>query len=138
MSSLRRSGFTLVELMVALVIVGFATTSVLAWSASLRQLSYLESLGSSAIALCQFKMEEIRALRFHQLAQEFFPLETDLILDTRGTPEGDDDIKATRTVTIEDVLQGDVPMKKVTVRCAYMVCREQYTEEIWTWVSIAG
>lgn len=131
-------GFSLLELMLAMVIVAVATTSLLAWTAALKQMSYVESLGAAAIALCQFKMEEIKNVRFDQLKPENFPPEARLTLDTRGTATTQDDLYVARAVIITDIGNGDVPLKEVTVRCTFSVGGHDYTEELVTWVSIAG
>lgn len=134
----RRAGFSLLELLVALLIVAVAATALLAWTAALRQMSYLESLSASAIALCQFKLEEIRALHYRNVKQESFPNETGLLLDGRGTKNPHDDIRVTRVVVIRELTDMQVPLKEVIVRCVYRVGGQEYTEELTTWISIAG
>ncbi len=132
--SRRGAGFTMVETVVAILVVGIVVSSILLSISNYSRLTRIETLGEAALARCQEKMEQIRGLTYDQVVASAFPLEdgdTAVLLDSRGTADPSDDIYGTRRVDIQEITQGgdnNNRVKIITVTFDYRV-RGGYTEE---------
>ena len=131
-------GFTLLEAVVALLVLAIIGVSLLRGLSVSGQMTYTASLSATALYRAQEKMEEILADDFSQIETENYPSEVGLTMDTRGTINTGDDVFFDRRVTIIDESTEDHQLKRVNVAVVFRFCGETYTERMETLVAAAG
>jgi type II secretory pathway pseudopilin PulG len=126
-----KAGFTLLETVVAILVVGIVIASMIMAISNQSRLTRIEVLGEAAMARCQEKMEQIRGLNYAQITTGNLEDESDILLDSRGTYDTADDVFGDRNVAIREVFVNGNPnnaLKVITVTFSYQV-RGGYAEE---------
>ena len=134
----RNRGASLLEVMIAIMILAIVGVSLLKTLTVATQSTYTAALGSAALYRCQEKIEEILADTYEQIDEVKYQPEFDLVLDSRGTLTPEDDVYFNRVVTIADESADQRSMKRVAVHVMYFFAGETATEELSTIVVKAG
>jgi prepilin-type N-terminal cleavage/methylation domain-containing protein len=133
-----RPGFSMVEVMISILLISMVAIVTLRTFVMSDQMAQIESMRSTALYACQDVIEQMLSDQYENITPDYYPDQYNLLLETRGTADPEDDVYCNRTVEIYDVPLAKKQRKEVRVTVTYEFTGQQYSEEIFTVIVAAG